>query len=39
MDWSRVGDLCIIVMLLSTVWSLILMAPIHYIESIGEQVM
>ncbi len=30
---------CIIMMFLSTVWTLILTAPIHYIESIGEQVM
>ncbi len=35
MDWSH---LWIIVMLLSAVWSLILMAPIHCSGSTGEQV-
>ncbi len=39
MDWSGVGNLWIIVMFLSAVWTLILTAPIHYRASIGEQVM
>ncbi len=36
--WSHVDFLWIIVMLLSAVWTLILMAPIHCRGSIGEQV-
>ncbi len=39
MDWSGVEYLWIIVMFLSTVWTLILTAPIHCRASIGEQVM
>ncbi len=39
MDWSGKDDLWIIVMILSAVWTLILMAPIHRRGSIGEQVM
>ncbi len=39
MDWSHVDYLWIIVMFLSAVWILILTAPIHYRESISEQVM
>ncbi len=38
MDWRGVDYLWIIVMLLSAVWTLILMAPIHCGGSIGEQV-
>ncbi len=36
MDWSRVDYLWIIVMFLSAVWTLILAAPIHCKESIGD---
>ncbi len=39
MDWSGVDYLWIIVMLLSAVWTLILTAPIHCPEFIGEEVM
>ncbi len=39
MDRSGVDYLWIIVMILSAVWTLILTAPIHYRESIGEHVM
>ncbi len=37
MDWSGVDYLWIIVMILSAVWTLILMAPIHCRASIDEQ--
>ncbi len=39
MDWTGVDYLWIIVMFLSMVWTLILMAPIHFRGSIDEQVM
>jgi len=39
MDWSGLDYLWIVVMFLSTVWTLILTAPIHYRRSIGEQLM
>ncbi len=39
MDWSGADYLWIIVMLLSAVWTLILVAPIRCKGSIGEQVM
>ncbi len=39
MDWSRVDYLWIIIMFLSAVWTLILTAPIHFRQSIGEKVM
>ncbi len=39
MDWSGVGYLWVIVMFLSTVWTLILTAPIHCRGSIGEILM
>ncbi len=38
MDYSGVGYLWIILMLLSAVWILILTAPVHYGWSIGEKV-
>ncbi len=39
MDWIGVDYLWIIVMFLSAVWTLILMAPIHWRGFIAEQVM
>ncbi len=39
MGWSGVDYLCIIVMLLSAVWTFLLTAPIHCRASIAEQVM
>ncbi len=39
MDWSGVDYLWVIMMFLSSVWTLILTAPIHCRASIGEQVM
>ncbi len=39
MDWSCLHYLRIIVMRLSSVWTLFLMAPMHCWRSIGEQIM
>ncbi len=39
LEWCGVDYLWIIVMFLSSVWTLILTAPIHCRGSIGEQVM